>query len=255
MAADVALATAQFLRIKMKRVQALALAVLLLSQIGGCEDVVQIDEKHEIEIGQDAARKLEAEQGVWDNPEQTARVCRIGTAIARKTQRPNLPWSFKILNDKQINAMALPGGFVYVTRGLIESGTDDQKLAGVLGHEIAHVTQKHAVKIMEKALAGEIIVAIVTRDSGSAIQQASDVALELIIRKGYREEEYDADRVGTKWAYASGYQADGLLGFLKEIKQREGSNPSQLQTWISTHPPTSKRIARLESFIPTLTRK
>ncbi|UCH33121.1 MAG: M48 family metalloprotease [Armatimonadota bacterium] len=231
----------------------LVMAVLIAAQVTGCKEVVQIDEEHEVQIGRDAAQKLETQEGVWSNAAQTTRVRNIGTAIARNTPRPNLPWSFKILDDKQINAMALPGGYVYATRGLIESGIDDQKLAGVLGHEIAHVTQRHAVKIMEKALTGEMLVAIVTHDSSGEIQKAADIALELIVRRGYREEEYDADRVGTRWAHTSGYSADGMLGFLRDIKELEGRDPSQLETWISTHPPTSKRIARLEEFIPTLT--
>jgi predicted Zn-dependent protease len=238
----------------MRRLRLLAFAALTaLVPLAGCNNLVEIDEPHEVQIGQDAARKLEAEQGVWNDAAQTARLQRIGMSIARKTPRPNLPWSFKITNNSQINAMALPGGFVYATRGLIESGISDQELAGVMGHEIAHVTQRHAIKIMEKAMTGEMIVAIVTKDSSSDIQAASDIALDLILRKGYREEEYDADRVGTRWAYNSGYQPGGLLDFLKVIKQKEGGKPSNLEVWVSTHPPTDSRIARLQEWIPTLT--
>jgi len=236
----------------MRYIRALALAVPLMLMLPGCNGVTEIDEAHEIQIGRDAAQKLEAQQGVWNNAAQTARLQRIGLSIARNTPRPNLPWSFKITNDTQINAMALPGGFVYATRGLIESGLDDQELAGVMGHEIAHVTQRHAIKIMEKTLTGAMIVAIVTKDSSSDIQAASNVALDIVMRKGYREEEYDADRVGTRWAAVSHYRTNGLLDFLKELKQREGRDPSQLETWLSTHPPTAERVKRLEEFIPTL---
>jgi predicted Zn-dependent protease len=237
----------------MRHLRLLAIVVLLAAQMGGCNEIVGIDQQHEIQIGRDAAGKLEAQYGVWNNAPQNSRLRRIGMSIARRTSRPNLPWSFKILNDRQINAMALPGGFVYATRGLIESGADDQKLAGVMGHEIAHVTQKHAVKIMEKALAGQVLLQLATKDASASIQKASDIALELVLRRGYRDEEYDADRVGTKWAHISGYQANGMLDFLRDIKQREGRDPSQLETWVSTHPPTSKRIVRLEAFVPTLT--
>jgi predicted Zn-dependent protease len=239
----------------MRHVILLALTIPLMAVLAGCNGITEIDEAHEIQIGRDAAQKLEAEQGIWNNAAQTARVQRIGMSIASKTPRPNLPWSFKITNDSQINAMALPGGFVYATRGLIETGLDDQELAGVMGHEIAHVTQKHAIKIMEKTLTGAMIVAIVTKDSSSDIQTASNVALDIVMRKGYREEEYDADRVGTRWATISNYQSGGLLDFLKDLKQREGRDPSKLETWLSTHPPTSERIKRLEEFIPTLTNR
>lgn len=211
-----------------------------------------INERTEIRIGRQAASKLEAQQGIWNNPEQTERVRRIGMSIARTSPRPKLPWSFKITNERQINAMALPGGFVYATRGLIESGMDDQELAGVMAHEVAHVTQRHAVKIIEKATTLSFLASLALGRSAAAIQTAADIALGLVIRKGYREEEYDADRVGTKLAYRSGYRADGLLDFLQLIRQKERSEPSGLQLWLSTHPPTSDRIARLERFIPTL---
>jgi predicted Zn-dependent protease len=225
--------------------------MLLVLQVCGCKQL-QIGESQEVEIGREAAAKLEAEQGVWTDAAQTARVQRIGISIAQRTPRPSLPWSFKITNDRQINAMALPGGFVYVTRGLIESGADDQKLAGVLGHEVAHVTQRHALKMVEKALTGALVVEIVTNNRSSDIQQAADIALQLIVKKGYREEEYDADQVGSKWARGGGYRVEGLLDFLKDLRQLEGRDPSKLETWVSTHPSTASRVTRLEEYLPTL---
>lgn len=237
----------------MRCLRLVAGAGLLLVSLAGCKQPLQISESQELQIGRSAAQKLEAQQGVWDNATETARVRRLGEAIAKHTSRPGLPWSFKLTNDKQINAMALPGGYVYVTRGLIEAKPSDAKLAGVLGHEIAHVTQRHAVKIMEKALTAQVLVSLATKDSSAGTQQAADIALELVLRKGYREEEYDADRVGTRWAYGSGYPARGLRDFLADLKQREKSSPSQMETWISTHPPTANRITRLEEYLPQLT--
>jgi len=232
----------------------LSMAVLVLF-CGGCKTPLRIGEKQEIKIGQAAAGKLEAEQGVWEDRAQTSRVRRIGMSIAENSARPGLPWSFKILNESQVNALALPGGFVYVTRGLIESGMGDEELAGIIGHEVSHVTERHGVKRLEKALTASLLLDIATQESSEATQKAADIVLELALREGYREEEYEADRKGTELSYRTGYRAEGLLNFLRKIREMEGRNPSQLEVWMSTHPPTAKRIARLEAFLPSLIRR
>jgi len=232
-----------------------ALSILTaFALFAGCDDVVHIGQEQEIEIGQNAAAQLEAQEGLWKNAAATARLEAIGKKLAANTDRQDLPWSFKILDQTQVNALALPGGFVYVTRGLMERDIDDQELAGITAHEISHVTNRHGIDRIEEALTTSIVVSIVTENSKESIQQAADIALNMILLEGYRDEEYEADKDGTRLAFKTGYKADGLLQFLRYIKDQETREPSDLETWVSTHPPTSKRINRLEEFLPELTR-
>jgi len=233
----------------------LLLAVALTLRVNGCGDGGSglINEKTEISIGRDAAADLERQHGVVTDQAMNARLARASEPIAAVSGRANLPWSFKILNDPAVNAMALPGGFVYATKGLIGFVRSDAELAGVMGHEIAHVARRHSVQQIETALGAQLIIEIVTGKSSRGLQQASALAADLALKGNSREDELEADRVGTKFAYEAGDPADGLLTFLRHLDQEYGRKESRVEILFSTHPDTQKRIRRLEEYLPKLT--
>lgn len=237
----------------MRALLMLPVAGLAALLVAGCDGVTKMDRSTEIQVGQQAAAQLEAEHGVVNDPAATARVTAIGTRVAAVTDDPSLPYTFKILNSKDVNAVTLPGGFIYVYRGMMDFvGNDDSQLAGVIGHETTHAAHHHAAKQMQKALPQELLVALLTQHSGASVQQAANVALELALRGGSREDEYEADHDGTIWAYRAGFPANGLLTTLQRMYQEQGDTPRY--AWLlQSHPPLSKRIQRLQQEIPQVT--
>jgi predicted Zn-dependent protease len=212
---------------------------------GGSANPLSIDQSSEIQIGQQGAADIERQYGVVNDPVQTPRIQRIGRAIAAVSQRPELPWSFKILNMSDVNALSLPGGPVYVTRGLLNTRLTDAELAGVLGHEIAHINERHAVKAIQQQMTYQLLSEVVLGRSAAATQQAANLAVQLAVElPNSRKDEYQADAIGTRLAYNAGYPAGGLVQFLTLLQSISGPNSSP--AWLQTHPLTSDRIARAQ---------
>jgi len=229
----------------------LALSLVLVS---GCENPLEIDRDTEVQIGREGAAELEAKYGVVDDPAAQKRLEAIGQRIAPISQEPAFPWTFKILNSKEVNALALPGGFVYATKGMMEYVKSDDQLAGVVAHEVIHVDHHHAKSGIEKAMTQALLVELVTKKSSDTVRQAARIALDLEMREGYREKEYEADQVGTLYAFRAGYRADGLRQLLVYLHEKEG-DPARITWLLQSHPPLSKRIERLGEYIRTLTGK
>lgn len=212
---------------------------------GGGGGLLSIDEKSEIDIGQQAAADLEHQYGVVNDSVQTPRIQRIGRVIAASSPRPNLPWSFRILNSNDINALSLPGGPVYVTRGLINMGLSDAELAGVIGHEEAHIVERHSVKAIQRGMTYSLLSQLVLGRSSRAVQTAANLAIQYALELPHsRADEYQADDVGMRLAYNVGYNPQGMVAFLQRLQQVAGR--SGMPAWMSTHPLTSDRIVRAQ---------
>jgi predicted Zn-dependent protease len=229
-------------------VLALGAALLLLP---GCENPLEIDRETEIEIGREATAELEAEHGVVTDPAMQQRLERIGRAIAPLSQEPSFPWTFKILDVDEVNAVALPGGFIYATKGMMAYAENDDQLAGVIAHEVVHADHHHAKAQIEKAMAQALLADLITRKSSESIRRAAAIALDLDLRQGYREKEYEADHFGTLYAQRAGYRADGLRKLLARLHEEDG-DPARITWLLQSHPPLSKRIRRLDELIPTI---
>lgn len=229
----------------------LALCVGLLV---GCENPLEIDRNTEIEIGRQGAADLEKKYGVVNDPAQLARLNAVGRRLAAVSQEPGFPWTFKIMNQKEVNAVSLPGGFIYATKGMMDYVKTDDELAGVIGHEIVHVDHHHAKSGIEKAMTQALLVQLITQKSADSVRQAAGLALDLEMSQGYRDKEYEADHYGTLYEYKAGYGNTGLLKLLEYLHTKEG-DPARITWLLQSHPPLSKRIQRLQDYIPTLTGK
>jgi predicted Zn-dependent protease len=130
----------------------------------------------------------------------------------------------------------------------------DDELAGVVGHEVVHADHHHAKAAIEKAMTAGLLVELVTQKSSASIQQAAKIALDLEMQQGYREKEYEADHFGTEYGFRAGYRASGLRSMLEYLYTKEG-DPARVTWLLQSHPPLSKRIERLDQYIPTLTGK
>lgn len=202
-----------------------------------------VSERQEIEVGAQAARQIEAKYGLSRDRRLNSMVQRIGEDIAYVSKRPNLPWRFRVLEDRSVNAVALPGGYVYIFRGLIDQVRGDRDmLAGVIAHEVGHVAAKHHVKMMEKQATGNLIIGLLTKGKTRDIASLFSNVYAL---KWSRNDEYESDKLGVRYAAAAGYDPYGLSEFLQILASgsRRGA-----PIWLSSHPTTSERVRRARQY-------
>lgn len=211
--------------------------------------------EQEIAIGEASAAKLVAVFGLYDNPEMAHYVSTVGQALATHTTRP-MEYKFGILNTGARTAFGMPGGYVFITSGAINSMKNEAELAGVLAHEIAHVDNRH----LEKEVIGKKTTGALSHigfdELGSRVPYGGllekigeEVVTQALTQSYSRDKEDEADRKGTEIAAATGYEASGLKNFLTTLKEISDKNPdAQKQAnglWGSTHPSFADRIAAL----------
>lgn len=205
----------------------------------------------EVQIGRDAARELEAEVGVVRDPARTARVAALGGRLAARSTRPELPWTFKVLDTGEVNAVSLPGGFIYVTRGLLGFVTSDDELAFVLAHEVAHVDRRHHVQLLERHFLFSIVITMLFGGDPTAASVANFV--RFLLQRGFsREAEFEADRVGLGLVQRAGFAPPAALRFLERLRAAEGRDPSQFEVFFRTHPALADRIQRVRTQLRTM---
>jgi predicted Zn-dependent protease len=242
-------------------VAVLALSVLLfqvscsVNPATGKQQLAFYNEEEEIELGRQSDEEIVASVGLYDDPELQAYVEEIGQKLAARSERPNLPWSFKVVDDPAVNAFALPGGYVYVTRGLLSHMESEAELSGVIGHEIGHVTARHGVNQASKqllAVLGLGLVSLVDEDVARWAGVAS-VGLGLMFLKFGRDDERQADDLGLRYMSRSGYdprEMPGVFTVLEGVETIEGAG--RLPNWLSTHPDPGSRRDRLQQEVAQL---
>jgi predicted Zn-dependent protease len=212
--------------------------------------LADIDEPEEIEIGRAVTASIGARYRVVRDPALTRYVALVGNAVASRSPRPDLRYSFGVLDSDEVNAFAAPGGYVFVTRGALRVMRDEAMLAGVLGHEIAHVALRHGVDAIRAQKQKELALFTIregvaqTRLAGFAgvIASTADFFTEQVVLKGYsREVEAESDRAGYRYARDAGYDAAGLRDFLSALLDRDGERDATRATFFSTHPGTRER--------------
>ena len=203
----------------------------------------------EVILGSDTAAALEQKYGVSKDPQSQQRLEKVGKEMVAVSGRTGLNYHFAVLNMKEVNALAVPGGWIYATRGLMDQKLADDELAFVIGHEVAHVARRHGVKQLEKSLGVSLGVGLILDRSGTTQRLVADT-LQLLLQSGYsREHEYDADKTAVTYALATGHKPEGGVDFLKRLQTLSKHEPSSLERWFATPPPMPQRIARLEEEI------
>jgi predicted Zn-dependent protease len=212
---------------------------------------LNITEKEERQLGEQVSLNLRTKYGVDQNAELTKYVSLVGGVLAQQSTRPNLEWTFIVLDTDGVNAFAAPGGIVHVTRGLLGLVRNEAQLAGVLGHEITHVTVKHTVRAIQQTKG----ISIAGSETGSGslrdtiVSKMAEKAYHMILDGEFsREDENEADRVGVRLANKLGYAPDGLVEVLKKIDERNSGREDRNGLFAS-HPATKDRIAKLEQQI------
>lgn len=209
-----------------------------------------VSEKEEIDIGRGLAGRMLGAVELVDDANVQAYVNRVGRWVASQSERPDLPWRFGVANAPNINAMAMPGGTILITRGLYDILDNEAQLAGVLGHEIAHVVKKHHIGVMQKqrlVSAGANLAA--SRTGGNQLQGVVlNFFKNLFISGLDKESEYEADAVGVILAARAGYNAFGLAEVLHKLNARASSDPSVVDLF-GSHPGPSDRLSKLGDLL------
>ncbi|TAK03461.1 MAG: peptidase [Candidatus Manganitrophaceae bacterium] len=225
----------------------------LQSAVQLAQAAVPIDTEKEIKIGRGVAAKIAGKFGIDSDPALTRYVALVGTAVAGLSDRADLPYRFAVLNSDTINAFAAPGGFIFVTRGAIRQAKDEAELAGILAHEVAHVTQRHVVKEIQKAnligAAGSVGATALDTDP-KLFEKVADFAADLLFKGLAKEDEYEADRLGTEYASRLGYFPLGLRDFITSLaSQRPGEDKSKAAMLFATHPKPADRVAMIDRYL------
>ena len=248
-------------------VGALALAfagnAAALSRLGEAQDLLNFGKKaadanremtleEEIELGRGLGARVLGVAPLVDDPALQQYVNRVGMWLALQSERPELPWRFGVIDSTEVNAFAMPGGTILITSGLYDRLRDESELAGVLGHEIAHVVEKHQLNAIRKA-AGRALMAdlageVTARSGEQAVRMFGDEVFQAglnVFGKGLdKQDEYDADQRGMVLAARGGYNPYGLAGVLQTLDSSGGANGG-MALMLSTHPNPGDRIERL----------
>jgi predicted Zn-dependent protease len=217
--------------------------------------VKEIDEPEEIAIGKDVASRLLGAAPLVADAGLQRYVNHVGRWLAVQTERPDLPWQFGVLDSPNVNAFAVPGGTIFITRGLLERMRNEAELAGVLGHEIVHVLRKHHLKAIQKgaqsSLAGDAMSMALKDRAGPARDKLIAFGTEMYSRGLDKGDELEADRLGIVIAARAGYDAYGLPSVLQTL-QAMSAQDSAIALMFKTHPAPGERLAALEAMQPTL---
>jgi predicted Zn-dependent protease len=221
-----------------------------VNPVTGRTEIVLMSQDEEEAIGAQAAERVEAEIGLFEDPPLQELVAAVGQRVARQSPRVGIEYRFRIVDMEEPNAFALPGGYVYVSRGLLAVSNSEEELANVLGHEIAHVAARHPAQ-RETAAAGVGLLAVLGGIVGSVFGEPAEalspfgLASNAIMASYSREQEREADEVGQEMAARAGIDPHGMPRFLQTLENSErlGHGASRMPGFLDTHPATPDRVA------------
>ncbi len=211
--------------------------------------------RQEVEIGRQAQQEVKKEVPEVHDAAVARYVSGIGRKLAANARGPKYPYSFSVANYREINAFALPGGPVWVHRGAMQAATSEAQLAGVLAHEIAHISQRHAADKITKSLVANgllgLLGAVLGNDNnGARIAQAgARVLAGSYMLKFSRDDEREADTVGATIMRRAGWDPRGMIEFMDTLRRTQGSDPGRVQVFLSSHPAPGERASRLRSTV------
>jgi predicted Zn-dependent protease len=219
-----------------------------------------VSEGQEIQIGKESHEQVIRQFGVYDEkPELNRLVDTVGQRIAATSDRPKLPWHFTVIDTPMVNAMALPGGYIYITRGMLERINSEDEVAGVLGHEITHVTARHAAQQMSRAqLAqfGMLLGAVVAGPAAAQTYgQIAELGLSLLFQRYSRGQESQADLVGTEYTARANYNPIGVERMLVTLKRLDKNPASGIERYFQSHPDPAKRVRDVQKKLQEIAAK
>lgn len=222
----------------------------LTSTLSKVKDLQTVDEPSEIQIGNGVAANLLGAASLVKDDKLQAYVNRLGWWLAQQTERPDLPWHFGVLDSDSVNAFAAPGGYVFITKGLVLRMRNEAELAGVMAHEISHVLRKHHLNAIQKSAqlglaADAASMAVSSSDNAYLKDKAISAGSEVLARGLDKDDEFEADRMGVVIAARAGYDPYGLPSVLQTLDAMNPQDDS-LALMFKTHPTPQKRLELLD---------
>src|SRR5690242_8410413 len=218
----------------------------------GAKELILVSESQEIAMGQGYDKDVIASIGLYADTGMQRWIQQFGAQLAATSERPNLPWTFHVVDDPVVNAFAIPGGFIYVTRGILAHLNSEAELAGVVGHEIGHVTARHSVSQMSKQQLAQVGLAIGSIASPDFERYAglTNAGLRVLFLKFSRDNESQADHLGLRYMRRADYDAREMphvFEMLTRVSETQGGG--RVPEWLATHPNPENRRGRIEQEI------
>jgi predicted Zn-dependent protease len=239
-------------------VSAASLAVVVIAcatnPVTGKRELSLMSEAQEISLGQENHPQILQEMGQYGDAALQKYVAGIGLRLAKSSERPQLPWTFTVVDQPVVNAFAVPGGFIYITRGILAYLDSEAQLVGVLGHEIGHVTARHSAQQYSRQVLGQAgliglnIFVPATRPLGDVSAQA----LGLMFLKYGRDDELQSDSLGARYATTNGWDPRGVPQFLATLGRLSEGSEKGIPNWLSTHPDPASRVQEAQPLAEQL---
>jgi len=232
------------------------IAACATNPVTGRREISLMSESQEIALGKESDAQIRQEMGVYDDAALQRYVSDIGLRLARLSQRPALPWQFTVVDQPAINAFALPGGYIYLTRGILPFLEDEAELAGVIGHEIGHVTARHSVQQYTRTVGGlaGLVALGVFVPAARPFGEASQQAMALLFLKFGRDDELQSDQLGAGYAAAAGWDPAGVPGMLSTLGRlaEAAGDRKGVPNFLSTHPEPLQRVTEIGPTVAKL---
>ncbi|HET9383866.1 MAG TPA: M48 family metallopeptidase, partial [Gemmatimonadales bacterium] len=233
--------------------------MLIAGAVAGCarnpatgqNELMLVSESQEIRMGQQYDSQVVAAIGLYPDPALQSYVQTLGARLAATSERPNLPWTFRVVDDPAVNAFAVPGGFIYVTRGILAHMTNEAQLATVLGHEIGHVTARHTAAQMSKeqlATLGLVVGSIASKQVAQYAGVASQ-ALSVLFLKFSRDNENQADELGVRYSSRANFDSREMANVMRLLDKLSSESGGRLPEWLATHPDPGNRVEHINQLV------
>ena len=231
-------------------------AACATNPVTGAREFNLMSEGQEIGIGRDSHPQIEAEMGFYDDPALQNYVSGIGLEMARSSERPDLPWTFTVVDETAVNAFAVPGGFIYITRGILAFLCDEAELAGVLGHEIGHITARHSAQQYTRQVVGSVglLAGLILAPEAAPLIDLGNSALGVLFLRYGRDDELQADELAARYTAANNWDPAGVQGMLSTLGRIDEAQGEErgVPNWLSTHPEPLSRVSEVASVVNEL---
>lgn len=218
-----------------------------VNPVSGKREISLMSEAQELQLGAQSDPQIISQFGLYENAELQSFINSRGQEMAKLSHRPNLKWTFRILDSPVVNAFAVPGGYVYFTRGIMGHFNNEAEFAGVLGHEIGHVAARHSAEQYTKSTLGNILLigGMIVSKELRAFANEAQTAMGLLFLKYSRDHESESDELGVEYSTKAGYDAREMADFFKTLKALGEEAGAEIPTFFSTHPDPADRFNKV----------